>query len=114
MNLVLNIIKNILLAVLTISTLAACSETEIKLAETVGQIEFMEKSPYHLTLFQNVFGGDLIKLKDEFYTLVDAEGYINQGSKVKIISAGKEVRAVCQILPEELQEYSRCFSTKKI
>lgn len=110
----LNIIKNVMLAALTVSTLSACSDTEVKMAETVGEIEFMEKSPYHLTVFENVFGGDLIKLKNEFYTLVDADGYINQGSKVKIISAGKEVRAVCQILPEELQEYSRCFSTKKI
>jgi len=111
---VLNTVKNILLAVVTMNSLVACSDKEIKLTETTGIIEFMDKSPYHLTLFQNVLGGDLIKLRGEFYTLVDAEGYINQDSRVKVILMDDDVRSVCQILPEELQEYSRCFSTQKI
>ncbi len=109
-----NTIKNMLLAAVTVSTLAACSDNEVVLTETTEKITFMDKSPYHLTYFQNIFGGDLIKLRGELYTLVDADGYINQGDEVKVILMDDDVRSVCQILSEELQEFARCFSTLKI
>ena len=109
-----NTIKNILLAAVTVSTLAACSNNEVVLTETTEKITFMDKSPYHLTYFQNIFGGDLIKLGGKLYTLVDADGYINQGDEVKVILVGDDVRSVCQLLTDELQEYSRCFSPQKV
>lgn len=103
--------SNLVFAFTAACALTGCADKEVKHTEVVSTIEFMAKSPYHLTYFQNYFGGDLIKLEGEFYTLVDAEGYVDQGSKVIVKKENHRVIEICQILSTELQEFSRCFAT---
>ena len=105
---------SILTVLVTTLTLTGCGTNEIKQTQVDGIVAFMDKSPYHLTLFENFFGGDLIKLQGNFYTLVNAEGYINEGSKVKMTMEGDKVIQVCQILTDELQQFRKCFRAQKV
>ncbi len=105
--------RNSLIIFAVILLVGGCSK-KVDKTENIAQIQYMDKSPYHLSPFEKLMGGDLIKLEGEFYTLVDAEGYINEGSNVKVVSEGNRVLEVCQILIDELNEFSKCFSVIKV
>ena len=99
---------------ISVLTITSCGKKNVKQTHVEGIVQFMGKSPYHLTIFESFFGGDLVKLHGSLYTLVNAEGFINEGSKVKMIMEGDKVIQVCQILIDELQEFSRCFRAQKV
>ncbi len=94
--------------------LTACSADSKQLTKGLAKVQLIEKSPYYQTPLQVFLGTHVIRVGGKLYTTTDIEGYINKGTMVSTLESGSSIKEICQILPEELSDLSRCFSLREV